>query len=140
LRQARSQRWSGRFDYRANNLEKIFPTVQEQLIKTEQTAKNAVKVKSVEVDKKADLAMIEAEQTQIDKKQQENLFTKSMTELSAKFSDLANKDKKETVKSDEVNRINNIITSSNDSVLGIPKAIMQYQFAVKIGGDNDVLA
>ena len=140
LRQARSQRWSGQFDYRANNLEKIFPTVQEQLIKTEQTAKNAVKVKSVEVDKKADLAMIEAEQTQIDKKQQENLFTKSMTELSAKFPDLANKDKKETVKSDEVNRMNNMITSSNENILGIPKAIMDMMFGVKIGGDGNILA
>ena len=140
LRQARSQRWSGQFDYRANNLEKIFPTVQEQLIKTEQTAKNAVKVKSVEVDKKADLAMIEAEQTQIDKKQQENLFAKSMTELSAKFPDLANKDKKETVKSDEVNRMNNMITSSNENILGIPKAIMDMMFGVKIGGDGNILA
>ena len=62
-----------------------------------------------------------------------------MSDLSAKFPNLAEKDK-ETSKSDEVNRINNIITSSNDSVLGIPKAIMQYQFAVKIGGDGDILA
>ena len=140
LRQARSQRWSGQFDYRGNNLEKIFPTVQEQLIKTEQTAKNAVKVKSAEVDKKVDLAKTEIEQSQVNKKQEMTFLEKAMSDLSAKFPNLAEKDKKETSKSDEVNSINNIIASSNDSVLGIPKAIMQYQFAVKIGGDGDILA
>ena len=73
LRQARSQRWSGQFDYRGNNLEKIFPTVQEQLIKTEQTAKNAVKVKSVMI-KKQILAMIEADNLK-PIKNKKNLFT-----------------------------------------------------------------
>jgi len=89
-----------------------------------------------------DLAKIEAEKAQVELKQQQNkesYFEKTMSDLFAKFPNLAEKDK-ETSKSNEINSINNMITSSNDSVLGIPKAIMQYQFAVKIGGDNDVFA
>ena len=89
-----------------------------------------------------DLAKIDAEKKQLDIKQQQkkdSYLENLMSDLSAKFPNLADKDK-ESSKSKEIDNINNIITSSNDSVLGIPKAIMQYQFAVKIGGDNDVLA
>lgn len=87
-----------------------------------------------------DLAKIDAEKKQLDIKQQQkkdSYLENLMSDLSAKFPNLADKDK-ESSKSKEIDNINNIITSSNDSVLGIPKAIMQYQFAVKIGGDNDV--
>lgn len=87
-----------------------------------------------------DLAKIDAEKKQLDIKQQQkkdSYLEKLMSDLSAKFPNLVDKDK-ESSKSKEIDNINNIIASSNDSVLGIPKAIMQYQFAVKIGGDNDV--
>lgn len=87
-----------------------------------------------------DLAKIDAEKKQLDIKQQQkkdSYLEKLMSDLSAKLPNLADKDK-ESSKSKEIDNINNIIASSNDSVLGIPKAIMQYQFAVKIGGDNDV--
>lgn len=87
-----------------------------------------------------DLAKIDVEKKQLDIKQQQkkdSYLENLMSDLSAKFPNLADKDK-ESSKSKEIDNINNIITSSNDSVLGIPKAIMQYQFAVKIGGDNDV--
>lgn len=87
-----------------------------------------------------DLAKIDAEKKQLDIKQQQkkdSYLENLMSDLSAKFPNLADKDK-ESSKSKEIDNINNIIASSNDSVLGIPKAIMQYQFAVKIGGDNDV--